>query len=121
MKALKYGAYDYLTKPYEAKKIPHYVQRGVERRREVQRARDRITRLEDITSQLRAQYVATACKLVMAINERDGYDTFSTVRVATVAAAVAEALGYDENRVDILRHLAALRDIGKIGVEASVL
>lgn len=121
VKALKYGAYDYLTKPYEARKIPEYVQRGVERRRAVQRARARIARLEQITSELRTEYVKTARELIMAINERDGYDGFSTIRVATVAGAVAEALGYDENRVEILGHLAALRDIGKIGVDQGIL
>lgn len=121
VKALKYGAYDYLTKPYEPKKLPEYVRRGVERRRAVQRARQRIARLEEITSGLRAHYVNAAQDLVLSINERDGYDCFSTVRVATVAGALAEALGYDQDRIEIIRHLAALRDIGKIGVDESIL
>jgi putative two-component system response regulator len=121
VKALKYGAYDYLTKPYEPKKIPDYVRRGVERRRATQVARERIARLEEITADLRTHYVNAAQGLVLAINERDGYDSFSTIRVATVAAALAESLGYDESQVDTIRHLAALRDIGKIGVDESIL
>jgi putative two-component system response regulator len=121
VKAMKYGAYDYLTKPYEPKKIPEYVQKGVERRRAVREARKRIEHLEKITSDLRSHYVDTAHALVRSINDRDGYDCFSTLRVATVAGAVAEALGYEAHHVETLRHVAVLRDLGKIGVDETVL
>jgi len=121
VKAMKYGAYDYLTKPYEPKKIPDYVRKGLERRRAVREARRRIEHLEKITSELRSHYVDTAHALVRSINERDGYDCFSTLRVATVAGAVAESLGYDEYHVEMLRHVAVLRDLGKIGIDEAVL
>jgi putative nucleotidyltransferase with HDIG domain len=59
--------------------------------------------------------------LSRAIEARDPYSSGHAARVTALAEAVAERLGWDEERRELLRTAAALHDIGKLTVSERVL
>jgi len=121
VKALKYGAYDYVLKPFEPQAILETVERGVQRGEISRETHERMKRIESLTEDLRKHYVETAEKLIGTINERDGYSCMNTIRLATVAGLLAEELHFLPVDVAAIRHMAVLRDIGKIAVREEIL
>ena len=59
--------------------------------------------------------------LAEAIEARDPYSRGHSRRVAALSEAVVRCLGWDEERIAMLRLGALLHDIGKLGVEVEVL
>ena len=59
--------------------------------------------------------------LAEALEERDAYSGAHSLRVATLAGAVGERLGWDEARLTRLRVGALLHDVGKLAVPKRVL
>lgn len=59
--------------------------------------------------------------LSRAIEARDPYASGHGARVTAIAETVAARLGWEEDRIDVLRMGAALHDIGKLTVSADVL
>jgi HD domain len=63
----------------------------------------------------------TIAAFVRAIDARDPYTAQHSERVAAYSAALAEALGLDAKGVERIRLTALLHDVGKVGLERSVL
>ena len=59
--------------------------------------------------------------LANAIDAKDPYTKGHSTRVSQYSVAIAEAAGWDSDRVNDLRYAAMLHDIGKIGVPDSIL
>lgn len=59
--------------------------------------------------------------LARAIDAKDKYTNGHSARVAVYATILAEALGWDASRIEMLKYEALLHDIGKIGVPDSIL
>jgi putative nucleotidyltransferase with HDIG domain len=59
--------------------------------------------------------------LARAIEARDPYSSGHAARVMAVAEVIAARLGWDEDRLEVLRIGAALHDIGKLAVSDRVL
>ena len=59
--------------------------------------------------------------LANAIDAKDPYTKGHSTRVSQYSVMVAEALGWQKERVDDLRRAALLHDIGKIGIPDSIL
>lgn len=59
--------------------------------------------------------------LANTIDAKDKYTNGHSLRVAIYATKLAQALGWDENSVFMLRYEALLHDIGKIGVPDTIL
>ena len=59
--------------------------------------------------------------LANAIDAKDPYTKGHSTRVSQYSAMIAEALGWDQERINDLRYAAMLHDIGKIGVPDSIL
>ena len=59
--------------------------------------------------------------LADAVDAKDPYTNGHSRRVSQYAVALAEALGWDSDRVKTLRYATLLHDIGKIGVPDSIL
>ena len=69
----------------------------------------------------RRRYSATVEILAAAIEARDPYTAGHVQRVAAVAVATAQQLGWAPDRLASLEFAAALHDLGKIGVEDRIL
>lgn len=59
--------------------------------------------------------------LATAIDAKDPYTKGHSTRVSQYSVLIAEALGWDRNRIEELRIAALLHDIGKIGIPDSIL
>ena len=77
-------------------------------------ANERARRIEQMSFQ-------TIQTLAYAIDAKDPYTRGHSTRVSAYSVKIAEALGWDGERINDLRYAALLHDIGKIGVPDSIL
>ena len=70
---------------------------------------------------LQAAYVEFVRSLANALDARDRYTSGHSCRVSQLSSATAAAMGLDSEHVERIRIGALLHDIGKIGIEDSVL
>jgi hypothetical protein len=70
---------------------------------------------------LREAYADTISSLVAALEAKDVYTKGHSVRVAEYTVAIAEAMGFSQDRVRRIEQAALLHDLGKVGVSRRVL
>lgn len=66
-------------------------------------------------------YFETIQSLAAAIEAKDAYTHGHSRRVTEYSLALAGIMGCDNNTIDTIRHAALLHDIGKIGINESIL
>lgn len=71
--------------------------------------------------EMQQMFEGTVHSLVSALDAKDAYTCGHSSRVAELAVELATRLGYDEESIATIRMAGILHDIGKIGVEDSVL
>ncbi|MDM7461223.1 MAG: response regulator [bacterium] len=113
--ALKQGASDFITKPYNIHEIPIMIERNM-------------TRHSILSSQARAyedavqqSYRATLDALLAALDTRDTETEGHSERVAAYTMAMARRLNLPPRELTDIERGALLHDIGKIGVPDSIL
>ncbi|MCP4633059.1 MAG: response regulator [candidate division Zixibacteria bacterium] len=74
-----------------------------------------------LVKNLEETYLATLSALANAIETRDQYTRGHTERVFKAAEAMAVEMGWDEEKIKVLRMGGLLHDIGKIGVPDAIL
>ncbi len=116
IQAMRQGAYDFFTKPFNFEKI----QLTIERVRERQRLRDDAARYLVLK---REQELAmeTTLSLARAAEERDSQNTGHGKRTALYAERLAARLCYSEAKLERLVLAGRLHDIGKIGIDDAIL
>jgi len=126
------GAMDYLLKPVELVELQQAIERALHRR-ELEmdrRAVDRMIKAEATArneeiererSFIGAMSIATVEALVNAMEAKDLYLRGHSQRVADLAASIAEEMHLDKQTVAHVRIAARIHDIGKIGIQESVL
>lgn len=82
---------------------------------------EKTAELEEVQAQSLQRYRSTILALINLTEERDTYTAGHTRRVAEYAKMLAEAMGFDEDRVTKLYEASILHDIGKIVTPDSVL
>ena len=82
--------------------------------KQTQYAKERHLKLEQMSRQL----VQT---LANTIDAKDKYTNGHSTRVAEYSVKLADALGWDQESIEILRYEGLLHDIGKIGVPDTIL
>ena len=70
---------------------------------------------------MQQMFEGTVHSLVSALDAKDAYTCGHSSRVAELAVELAKRLEFDEDQIDTIRMAGILHDIGKIGVEDSVL
>jgi len=71
--------------------------------------------------ELKRTFFETSQALAEAIEMRDPYTGGHTQRVMTYSIAIAEEMGLSKEEIDKIRIAAILHDVGKIGIEDSIL
>jgi putative nucleotidyltransferase with HDIG domain len=69
----------------------------------------------------KSQYIQTVDALTKAIEARDKYTEGHSQRVSQLALGIAKELHYNEFKLEKLKIAAILHDVGKIGVDDSIL
>jgi putative nucleotidyltransferase with HDIG domain len=130
--AIRFGAFDYLIKPFDKDNVLKVVEKGLAKRRANRGLKlerdillDRASYLEDQVSEARNNimtcYEGTVRALILTIDAKDHYTYNHSNRVANLSSSLAEALGVPDKTIKEMVHAASIHDIGKIGVEESIL
>ncbi|MDP2941594.1 MAG: HD domain-containing protein [Candidatus Omnitrophota bacterium] len=140
------GFYDFLTRPISMEKLFFLIRKGAELhallladRKLTQGLKERnmalekqnillSKRIEESTKNLtklyedlRSTYMRTIKVLAQAIEARDHYTHSHSENVAKYAAAIATEMGFSAKEIETLREACELHDVGKIGIEDSIL
>ncbi len=130
--ALQYGALDYLIKPFDNKDVITTVEKGIAKRGEFFKTRFEIEKLQLATTELTKEienaknsiekhYTNTVKALLAAIDAKDQYTRGHSERVSKFTAFLADRIGITHDKILPLEQAALIHDIGKIGIEESIL
>ncbi len=106
LKMLDVGADDYINKPINEKEL-------------LTRIRNHL-RIKRLTDQLE-DAESIIMLLVRILEAKDPYTRGHSERVAEYSRRIAEDIGFDSERLQILHRAALLHDVGKIGVEDAII
>lgn len=131
-KAIRYGAYDYLIKPFDRDELLSVMARALSRRKERLALKNDIDRLtesalymEHVIGNAKSSVIAGYENIVTAmltnINSRDGYTWAHARRVSGLSSRIAAALGIADDAAGILSCSAFLHDIGKVHIDGTIL
>jgi len=140
------GIYDFISQPINLEKLFFLVKKGVDLRtlmlahrrlsdglaehnkslqkqntllaRRIEESTKNLTKLYE---DLRQTYMRTIKVLAQAIDARDHYTHSHSENVAKYAVAIAEEMHLSANEIALIRDACELHDLGKIGVEDSIL
>lgn len=139
LRAIREGASDYLTKPFNLEEVRIVVERTLEKRRLIRENRayqenlermveertaellQKTREVEGLYADLEEAYDSTLRALVTALDFRDNETLGHSTRVVDYAVLVATSMGVGDPELTWIRRGAILHDIGKIGVADSVL
>ena len=125
IQCMKQGAYDYISKPFELDAITISVARALEKRRLEMENQAYQQHLEEKVleqaNKIRFSYLNAITALAYALEAKDTYTSGHSQRVAELSAAIARELRLPRGHIDKLKLAGRLHDIGKIGVQESVL
>ncbi len=137
--AIRRGASDYVTKPFNLEEVGIVVDRALEKRRLVRENRAYQHHLEELVAdrtrevlekkaeverlyrELEVSYESTLQALVTALDFRDNETQGHSTRVVEYAVLVAQRLGVPPDEMRWIRWGALLHDVGKIGVADKIL
>jgi putative two-component system response regulator len=123
--ALAAGAKDFVTKPFDMVEVLLRVRNLLESRLLFQDLRKQNrTLLESAsgrTRELESTRIEIIERLALAAEYRDDDTSQHNQRVGSMAAKLAEAIGWTREDAGLLRRAAALHDIGKIGIPDALL
>jgi len=139
VRAIRQGAADYVTKPFNLEEVQIVVERTLDKRRLILENRAHQERLEELVTlrtqevldkkreverlygELERSYEATLQALVTALDFRDNETQGHSYRVTEYTTVVARRMGLPDADVAWIRRGAILHDVGKIGVSDAVL
>jgi len=144
--ALKLGAHDYLTKPFNIDEITFTIKKAVAYRKTMQtnkdlleelekknllleqtnaileaRVKERTENLQKLYNDLRKTYIDTIKAFADALDAKDHYTMSHSESVTKIAVLIAEQIGLSEQEVEDIRESAQLHDLGKIGIDDAIL
>ncbi len=126
LRAVRLGAWDYLTKPLgNLKVLDHTLAKVMEKARLIRENRAYQENLEALVRERTAELERTRRQIMHRLSRAAEYKDNETghhvIRVGEIAAVLARALGFDDEQCANIRDCAPLHDIGKIGIPDAVL
>ncbi|RJQ23181.1 MAG: response regulator [Nitrospiraceae bacterium] len=123
--AIKKGAFDFITKPYNPEYIIHSIERAVRYAELLQLEEDYKHRLEEtVRKQTRQLFDLSreVIKRLTAVAEfRDSDSGAHVSRMGLYSNKIAEALNMSIEFIDAITYASSLHDIGKIGIADNIL
>jgi len=130
--ALRLGAFDYLTKPFDKDDVINVIERGLQKKRDLSTkklehedlllTKEYLTQeIESVRQNLMLYYDGTIKALIYAIDAKDHYTFDHSEHVAKLSSVIAEGVGLSRLGKDKLQHAAIMHDIGKIGISEHLL
>lgn len=123
--AMKMGAYDYVTKPFNLVEVVMSVERALEKRELLianREYREHLeTTVEEKTSEIRNTFLGAVKALAEALEAKDPYTNGHSKRVTEITVTIAREMGVDNEMLEKIRLAGMVHDIGKIGVPELVL
>lgn len=113
--AVKEGASDFITKPYNISEIPILIERNLARYT-IQHSHTR-----HLEKEVQSAYRGTLEALLAALDTRDTETEGHSERVAAYTMAIASRLKLNPDELPHIERGALLHDIGKIGVPDAIL
>ncbi|PYQ13743.1 MAG: two-component system response regulator [Acidobacteria bacterium] len=139
LRAMRMGANDYLTKPFNLEEVRLTVENALEKRRLVKENREyqrnleakveertvelvlKRREIEDLYERLQVSYETTLEALAAALDTRDTETQGHSVRVSDYTVVIARRMGVEDPELTEIRRGALLHDVGKIGISDAVL
>ena len=125
IKALRSGATDFLSKPYENIEIVNRIRNMAEMRFLHMRVENQNKILEATvqkrTQELRETQLDIIHRLAQAAEFRDVTTGDHIIRMGLYCAALGKEAGLNDKECELLRHASPLHDVGKIGIPDSIL
>jgi putative two-component system response regulator len=130
--AIKRGAFDFITKPYNPDYLLHSVEKAVKYTKFVEMEKNYKSMLED-TVRLRTQELADALMMVKkmsaeviqrltAVAEYRDTDTGAHIaRIGIYSGKIAEAMGLPSDFIETITFASPMHDLGKIGIPDNIL
>jgi putative two-component system response regulator len=130
--AIKRGAFDFITKPYNPEYLVHAVDKAVKYTKLIEMEKNYKVMLEE-TVMKRTQELADALQMVKNIatevttrltavaEYRDVHTGAHISRIGLYSNKIAEALGLSADFIETLTFASAMHDIGKIGIPDNIL
>jgi len=125
IEAMKMGASDYVTKPFNLAEVTLSVERALEKRSLLIANREYRDHLEQKvkvqTDEIRSTFLGALTSLAEALDAKDKYTNGHSKRVTEVAVTLAREMGLPEADLERIRLAGFVHDIGKIGVAEDLL
>lgn len=120
VEAVQRGAYDYLTKPFSIQTLVAAVQRAVAHNQFAERAlfKEQVEAFLDSEESHLEQVLVSMCNVIDA---KSPFTAQHSQRVSALARRLAEGLGLDRERCDLIALGGRLHDIGKLGTPDGIL
>jgi putative nucleotidyltransferase with HDIG domain len=139
IRAMRMGASDYLTKPFNFEEVRVTVGRALEHRRLISENREyqrdleakvaertaelriKHREIEGLFEKLQTSYESTLEALAAALDTRDTETQGHSMRVSEYTVRIAQEMGVGEPEITEIRRGALLHDVGKIGIPDAIL
>jgi response regulator RpfG family c-di-GMP phosphodiesterase len=130
--AVRLGAFDYLTKPFDKDDLTKVVRRGLDKKQEndeLKLEREELIfktkNLEDQVTEARKNillnFEGTVKALIATIDVKDHYTCSHSEKVAKWSSVIADELGVVSSEKRQVVQSAHMHDIGKIGIDEQIL
>ena len=109
VEALRYGALDYIKKPFDVSQVERVVRKGIEKNK------------TNISTMLRKAMEQTVYAMALAVETKDPYTAGHQRQVANLACTIAQEMGISREQTHGIRMAGIIHDIGKMYVPSEIL